>query len=209
VVTDAAGNGATLDPAVVHVANRFEPSPPGGPGAPGDGAGQGGDGPGPAPGSGVGNGAGEGGGNAAGAGRPSRGVGAFPPNPLAGRGHVPNGRGATARARLAAWLEPGRSRYGAPLRRRSASVPYGVRVRIRGRLTGRGGRGIGRATLAAVRREPGRPWRVVTGVRTRADGRFTAFTRIGPSQELRFVYYAYGDSVRGRTSPRLRVHVVR
>jgi hypothetical protein len=50
---------------------------------------------------------------------------------------------------------------------------------------------------------------VVTGVRTRPDGRFTAFSRIGPSQELRFVYYAYGDSVRGRRSGSLRVRVVR
>ena len=89
------------------------------------------------------------------------------------------------------------------------TVPYGVRVRIRGRLTDERGRGIGRATLAAIRREPGRPWRVVTGVRTRPDGRFTAFSRIGPSQELRFVYYAYGDSVRARRSRSLRVWVAR
>jgi hypothetical protein len=122
---------------------------------------------------------------------------------------VANGRGATRSARLTAWLEPGRTRSGAPLRRRTATVPYGIRVRIRGRLTGRRGGGIGRATLAAIRREPGRPWRVVTGVRTRPDGRFTAFTRIGPSQELRFVYYAYGDSRSGRASPTLRVRVAR
>ena len=44
----------------------------------------------------------------------------------------------------------------------------------------------------------------MTGVRTRPNGRFTAFSRIGPSQELRFVYYAYGDSLRGRSSPALR-----
>jgi hypothetical protein len=130
-----------------------------------------------------------------------------PPNPLAGRGHVRNGRSAAERARLTAWLEPGRSRAGAPLRRRAATVPYGMRVRIRGRLTDRRGRGIGRATLAAIRREQGRPWRAVTGVRTRPDGRFTAFTRIGPSQDLRFVYYAYGDSRRGSASPTLRVRV--
>ena len=192
-VTDAAGNVATLDPAMVQVANPRDPAPP----APA---------PDTPPGGGAGSGSGAGGGGAGVAGG-SR--GAFPPNPLAGRGHVPNGRGADSWARLAAWLEPGRSRSSAPLRRRSVTAPYGVRVRIRGRLTDRRGRGIGLATLAAVRREPGRPWRAVTGVRTRSDGRFTAFTRIGPSQELRFVYYAFGDSLRGRTSPRLRVWVLR
>ena len=101
--------------------------------------------------------------------------------------------------------EPGWSPAGhAPARSCGAAasrLPYGQRVRIRGRLTDEHGRGIGRATLAAIRREPGRPWRTVTGVRTRPDGRFTAFTRIGPSQELRFVYYAYGDSARGRAQP--------
>jgi len=131
----------------------------------------------------------------------------FPPNPLAGRGHVPNGRNADEHAWLEAWLEPRRDASGVPLRRRTATVDSGVRVRIRGRLTDARGRPIARATLAALRREPGRPWRSVTGVRTRSDGRFTAFSRIGPSQELRFVYYAYGDSPRGRRSPLLRVRV--
>jgi hypothetical protein len=206
VVADAAGNVATLDPGVVEVANPRDPVPPGGNGT-GDGSAAPGDGAGAGAGSGAGNGAGQGVGGSGGAGSPP--ARRFPPNPLAGRGHVPNGRRATASARLAAWLEPGRSRSGSPLRRRSVTVPYGVRVRIRGRLTDRRGRGIGRATLAAIRREPDRPWRAVTGVRTRADGRFTAFTRIGASQELRFVYYAYGDSPRGRLSPALRVHVIR
>jgi hypothetical protein len=195
-VTDAAGNARTVEAGTVQVANQSRvQTPPG----PEPGGGSGGvatpapvTAPAPAP-------------LPVAAAQPRP----FPPNPLAGRGHVPNGRGATAAARLAAWLEPGRGRSGAPLRRRATTVPYGVRVRIRGRLTGRRGRGIGRATLAAVRREPGRPWRVVTGVRTRPDGRFTAFTRIGPSQEVRFVYYAYGDSARGRLSPTLRVRVAR
>ena len=105
------------------------------------------------------------------------------------------------------WLEPRRTRSGAPQRRASTTVPFGVRVRIRGRLTDEHGRPIARAALATVRREPGRPWRAVTGVRTRPDGRFTAFTRVGPSQELRFVYYAYGDSPREQRSRRLRVRV--
>ncbi len=198
VVVDAAGNSRTIDAATVVVANRSMVDTPQHP-APGPGSGSGtgtGPGAGNGPGGGVSSGAGAGAGP-----DPARG---FPPNPLAGRGHVPNGRHATERARLAAWLEPTRRS-----RRRSVTVPHGVRMRIRGRLTDERGRGIGRATLAAIRREPGRPWRVVTGVRTRPDGRFTAFSRIGPSQALRFVYYAYGDSVRGRDSPTLRVRVVR
>jgi hypothetical protein len=189
VVADAAGNSRTTDAATVDVANRPMVDTP--------------QGPGPMPGSGSGAGTGPNGGSGPGP-APGADLGRFPPNPLAGRGHVANGRHASERARLAAWLEPaGRAR------RRSVTVPYGVRVRIRGRLTDERGRGIGRATLAAIRREPGRPWRVVTGVRTRPDGRFTAFSRIGPSQELRYVYYAYGDSIRGRRSRSLRVWVVR
>ncbi len=192
VVSDAAGNIQTYDAGTVRVANI--PVVP----------------PGPGPGPGTGSGGGPLGGGQPGGGAPGGGARvSFPPNPLAGRGHAPNGRRASERARLRAWLEPGRARSGSILRRRSAVVPYGERVRIRGRLTDEHGRGIGRATLATIRREPGRPWRTVTGARTRPDGRFTAFSRIGPSQELRFVYYAFGDSPRGRRSPRLRVRVVR
>ncbi len=191
VVTDAAGNARTLDPGTVTIANEPRTGTTADPGA----------GPGTTP--------------AATATPlapgivPSAPVGRspFPPNPLGGRGHVPNGHGASEHAWIEAWLEPRRSRGGGPLRRRRATVPYGVRVRVRGRLTDERGRPIARAALAAVRREPGRPWKAVTGVRTRPDGRFTAFTRVGPSQELRFVYYAYGDSVRGQRSPRLRVRV--
>jgi hypothetical protein len=196
-VTDAAGNARTVEAGTVQVANQPPVTTPPGP-DPGAGSGATGTPPVSAP--------------APAAPAPPATVSAprpFPPNPLAGRGHVANGLHASERARLRAWLEPGRSRSGAALRRRSTTVPYGVRVRIRGRLTDPRGRGIGRATLAAIRREPGRPWRVVTGVRTRPDGRFTAFTRIGPSQDLRFVYYAYGDSPRGRASPTLRIRVVR
>jgi hypothetical protein len=194
VVADAAGNTQTYDAGTVRVAN-IPVVPPG---------------PVPESESGTGSGAGTGSGGGSPGGAPGGGSRtSFPPNPLAGRGHAPNGRHASERARLRAWLELGRTRSGSTRRRRSVSVPYGERVRIRGRLTDEHGRGIGRATLATIRREPGRPWRAVTGVRTRPDGRFTAFSRIGPSQELRFVYYAFGDSARGRPSPRLRVRVVR
>jgi hypothetical protein len=111
-------------------------------------------------------------------------------------------------ARVRAWLElPRRGR--SLLRRRSVTVPPGVRVRIRGRLTNRWGGAIGRATLASIRRERGGVWKAITGVRTRPNGRFTAFTRLGPSQDVRFVYYAYGDSTTARLSPRLHVSVRR
>jgi len=195
VVTDAAGNARTIDAATVQVANQPQIDTPAGPDT-GVGSGGGASSPvAPAPASPV---------PAGSAAPPAR---QFPPNPLAGRGHVPNGRNASEHAWIDAWLEPRRGASGAPLRRRTATVPYGVRVRIRGRLTDERGRPIARAALAAVRREPGRPWRLVTGVRTRADGHFTAFTRIGPSQAVRFVYYAYGDSPRGRRSAPLRVRV--
>ncbi len=182
VVTDAAGNTRTLDPATVLVRNRVDTPPDPSPAAP---VVEAPTVPAPAP------------PQAAPAGPRAP----FPPNPLAGRGHVRNGTHASERARVRAWLELGGRRI------RRATVPPGVRVRIRGVLTDPRGRPIGRATLAAVRREPGGAWRAVTGVRTRPNGRFTAFSRIGPSQELRFVYYAYGDSRSGRRSPRLRVTV--
>ena len=184
VVTDAAGNARTIDAATVTVRNQPPAAtPPGRPPPPGGTA------P-PIP-------------PAVDVVRPL-----FPANPLAGQGHVANGSHATERARVRTWLElPRRGRT--PLRRRSVTVAPGVRVRIRGRLTNRRGQPIGRATLAAIRREPGGIWKPVTGVRTRPNGRFTAFTRIGPSQEIRFVYYAYGDSTTGRRSPHLHVTVRR
>jgi hypothetical protein len=182
VVTDAAGNVRIVDAGTVTVRNQRGPvsPPPPNPTPPPDPPVH------PAP--------------PAGAARSP-----FPANPLAGRGHTANGTHANKSARLEAWLElPIRGRV---LRRRAVTVPPGVRVRIRGRLRDPRGRPIGRATLAAIRREPGGPWTTITGVRTRPNGRFTAFTRIGPSQTVQFVYYAFGDSIAGRRSPRLRVHV--
>jgi hypothetical protein len=127
---------------------------------------------------------------------------AFPVNPLAGRGHYPNGRPASARARVRAWLEwEGR-------RRRAVTVAPGVRVRIRGRVINPRGRGIAGAALALVE-DYGDRRRAATGVRTRPDGRFTAFTLLGPSRTLRYAYYAYGDSRRPRLGPLLRLRVLR
>jgi len=58
-------------------------------------------------------------------------------------------------------------------------------------------RGAAAPSSTAARRPS---WRPVTGVRTRADGRFTAFTRVGPSRRLRIV----SD---GALGPRLTVRV--
>ena len=182
VVTDAAGNARTVDAGVVEVHNQRTPAMPPGPPAPSSDGGVPVVAP-PAP--------------------------LFPANPLAGRGHVANGRRADERACVSAWLEPSAARRGTSLRRRTATVPPGVRVRIRGRLTDRRGRPIARAALAAIRREDGGGWKAITGVRTRPNGRFTAFTRIGPSQNVQFVYYAFGDSRSGRRSPRLHMLRVR
>src|SRR6185312_1217463 len=80
--------------------------------------------------------------------------------------------------------------------------------RIRGRVTDPYGRGIAGAALAL--RETMRGWqRAATGVRTRPDGRFTAFTYVGLARTLRFVYYPYSDSPRPRRGPLLRLRVRR
>jgi hypothetical protein len=51
-------------------------------------------------------------------------------------------------------------------------------------LDTRGGEPIGRVTVGgAVKARP--RWTPITGVRSRRDGRFTAFTRIGPSRRIR------------------------
>jgi hypothetical protein len=172
--TDAAGNQRTIEAGAVLVRNRPEPAP--GVPRPADG------GP-PPPGA-------------------TSGPSPFPPNPLAGRGHAPNGTGASEGATVGAWLEP---RRGA--RRQTVTTRHGRRVRVRGWLRDESGSPIGAASLVAIQREPAGPWRVATGVRTRPDGRFTAFTRIGASRRLRFVYYAFGDSPRGVQSRTLRVAV--
>jgi len=80
---------------------------------------------------------------------------------------------------VVAWLERGG--------RRAASVTarYGERVRVRGRVTDAAGRPLAGSALAIAEQVPGRTWTAATGVRTLPDGRFTAFTRIGPSRRLR------------------------
>ena len=94
------------------------------------------------------------------------------------------------RPAVAAWLEH-RSR-----RRRAVTVAHDERVRLRGRVTDAAGRPVAGAAVDIAELTidgDGRPlsaagpptWRPVTGVRARADGRFTAFARVGPSRRLR------------------------
>jgi hypothetical protein len=117
--------------------------------------------------------------------------------------HVANGTHADERAVVLAWLELGHGRRG-----RTLGAPAGVRVRIRGRLTDESGRPIAGAALSLIERIHGWPY-PASGVTTRHDGRFTAFTRLGPSRTLRFSYRAFSDSHHARESPLLRLTVRR
>jgi hypothetical protein len=102
---------------------------------------------------------------------------------------------------VSAWLE----RRG----RRAASVVtrYGERVRIRGRVTVAGARPAAGAVLGVSERvrTAGAPWRALTGVRARDDGRFTAFMRVGPSRRLRIA--APGGAVAPVLTLRVRAPV--
>jgi hypothetical protein len=131
----------------------------------------------------------------------------------------------TTRAIVHAWLERGHRRVA------TATAPYGERVRIRGRITDPEGRPLaatplavteslvvpGPTAIAARRNEivagrneivahptgivARRRWPAVTGVRSRPDGRFTAFTRVGPSRRIGIV----GPG--GARAPRLTLRV--
>jgi hypothetical protein len=143
---------------------------------------------------------------------------AAPPAPPAPRpGAVPG-----ARAVVHAWLERRGRRW------RALTAHYGERVRLRGRITDPEGRPLAGASLGLAERVVGaerpRPalalagravgsiwrrstltrapaWEPVTGVRARRDGRFTAFTRVGPSRRLRLT------AAGGARSPVLRLRV--
>jgi hypothetical protein len=114
-------------------------------------------------------------------------------NPLAGiPGHVPNGTNAT---------ENGRVRVAFELRRRGARkqvmVVRSTRNRrwvIKGRLTNAQGKPIGGGQLVTAWQMPGRREAAHTGVKTRADGRFTYVLPKGPSRAVKFVYFAFSDS---------------
>jgi hypothetical protein len=109
----------------------------------------------------------------------------------------------TPRGRLTAWLERGRRRL------RSTTVGWPTRVRIRGRLTDLSGRPLRRMPVRMLERVDGRPWRAITGVRTRRDGRLTTFTKIGPSRHVRLVYGRSAVTLRLRVRATARVRVRR
>jgi hypothetical protein len=125
----------------------------------------------------------------------------FPPNPLARRGHVANGTHASEGAVVDGWFETARGR------RHSTTVAAGSRVRIRGTVAAPDGAPIAGAALVGLERVAGGTWQLITGVRTRANGRFTTFSRIGPARRLRFAYYAFGDSPHARFTPTLTLAV--
>jgi hypothetical protein len=125
-------------------------------------------------------------------------VSSLPSAVVATRGTGPSGgfspeAPSTPMGRLTAWLERGHRRLHA------TTVRWPTRVRIRGRLSDRGGRPLRRTAVRILERVDGRPWRAITSVRTRRDGRLTTFTRIGPSRHLRLVY--------GRAAVKLRLRV--
>ena len=134
-------------------------------------------------------------------------AGRFPPNPLAGRGHVPNGRHASERARSSAWLEPRRAAPRAA-RRRSATVPYGV-PRPDPRAADRRARAADRPRDA--RRHPPRA-RPATGARSPASGpaRTGASRRSpgsGPRRSCGSSTTPTATRAAGARSPTLRVRV--
>jgi hypothetical protein len=72
--------------------------------------------------------------------------------------------------------------------RSTATVPYGRRVTIRGRLSAASRRGLGRVAIEVLERaaRAGAPEVAVGSVRTRADGTFSyALRRHGPSRTVR------------------------
>jgi hypothetical protein len=74
-----------------------------------------------------------------------------------------------------------------PRRRLTITTRYGVRVRVRGRVTDAAGHPAGGAPVDVSARIPGRAWRPLTGARALPDGRFELFVGTGPSREIRVV----------------------
>jgi hypothetical protein len=107
----------------------------------------------------------------------------------------PSAPAPAARITVTAWLERRRHRA------TTVTARYGERVRIRGRAT------AAHAPLRISERMllAHRTWTPLTGVRTRADGRFTAFTRVGPSRRLRIA--GPGGAVAPVLTLRVRVPV--
>jgi hypothetical protein len=114
-------------------------------------------------------------------------------NPLADQaGHVPNGTNAAAGARVKiafAARQNGRARQSQTVR-----STRNRRWVVQGSVVNPAGRPIGGAVLVSAWQTPGGKWVAHTGVRTRADGRFTYILPKGPSREVRFVYFAFSDA---------------
>jgi hypothetical protein len=114
-------------------------------------------------------------------------------NPLADQaGHVPNGTNAAAGARIqiAFELRPRGTRKQVRVVRSSRNR----RWVIKGRVLAPNGKPIGGAVLVTAWQMPGQPWRAHTGIKARADGRFTYILPKGPTRAIRFVYFAFSDS---------------
>jgi hypothetical protein len=104
-------------------------------------------------------------------------------------GHVANGSGATAHARIEAAFKRADGRTAHRILVRS-----GRRIGIVGRLTDASGAGIVDARVGAAWRIVGRDWVARPGVRTGPDGRFVYVLPPGPSRDVRFTYFAFSDS---------------
>jgi hypothetical protein len=128
-------------------------------------------------------------------------VGAVPG--VAGRGAA-NGRNASDRATLTAWIG----------HRRSSTTNYGRRVLMRGRLVDEDNHAIAGAKVDVLRRTlvHGTTMRVIRQVQTRSDGRWSmALTARLPSSRLRFAYRSHEndavDAARAELTLRVRARV--
>jgi hypothetical protein len=113
-------------------------------------------------------------------------------NPLGGLGgHIANGTNATENAHIRIAFEIRRGHT-----RKRVSAVRSTRNRrwvIKGTLVNAQGRPIAGGQLVTAWQING-SWSARTGVKTRADGRFTYILPKGPSRSIKFVYYAFSDS---------------
>lgn len=125
-------------------------------------------------------------------------------NPLHDKGRTPNGKGASAKARVTLVLR--RPGGGSARRVRSAASR---RWTIAGRLTDGSGRAIAGARLNFLTRISGRRWSARGGlVRTGADGRFSRRLPAGASRSVRVTYFPFGDSDAFRASNEVAIDVL-
>jgi hypothetical protein len=103
---------------------------------------------------------------------------AHPPAPTPGSSPRPPAPPAASPRPLvvSAWL---------PRRRLTITTRYGVRVRVRGRVSDTAGHPAPGASVDVFARVPGRSWRPLTGARALPDGTFTLFVGAGPSRDIR------------------------